>query len=276
MAATATSQLPVSITVSGACSGGGSGAATITMSAGTGTCSIFFNAGNGVDYSYAAAPQVTETTMAQLAAPTVTFTGAPASAAGGAVFNVTATTNASSSPTITGSSSCSVGAVSGTPAAAVAAITLSATAGTCSLSAVWATDGNYNAASAAQSTTDTGSAQVAMPVFTPPSGSYTGAQSVVITDAVTGATIYYTTNGTTPTTASPQYAGAVAVSASETLSAIAVAAGNSSGVATAAYVIGSTSDSSIPISYNATYLDMFVGPGTGIVIHWDTEYSYRY
>jgi Chitobiase/beta-hexosaminidase C-terminal domain/FG-GAP-like repeat/FG-GAP repeat len=76
------------------------------------------------------------------------------------------------------------------------------------------------------------------PVLSPMAGTYTAAQSVKITDATTGATIYYTTNGTTPTTASTKYTGAIAVSASETIKAIAVASGYTiSTVATAAYVI---------------------------------------
>jgi len=54
---------------------------------------------------------------------------------------------------------------------------------------------------------------------------YTGAQSVTITDATPGATIYYTTNGTTPTAASAVYTGPMSVGASETLQAIAAASG---------------------------------------------------
>ena len=41
------------------------------------------------------------------------------------------------------------------------------------------------------------------PTFTPPAGSYVGLQTVTISTATAGATIYYTTNGTTPTGLSP-------------------------------------------------------------------------
>jgi len=69
-------------------------------------------------------------------------------------------------------------------------------------------------------------------------GTYVGTQSVNITDATTGAAIYYTTDGTTPNGASNLYGGAVTVSSSETLQAIAIATGfTESAVATAAYTI---------------------------------------
>ncbi|MGB8261124.1 MAG: FG-GAP-like repeat-containing protein [Terracidiphilus sp.] len=79
----------------------------------------------------------------------------------------------------------------------------------------------------------------AMPVFQPGAGGYTSPQSVFITDTTPGATIYYTTNGATPTTASTPYSFAVYVSASETLKAIAAAPGYApSAVATGIYTIG--------------------------------------
>jgi hypothetical protein len=78
----------------------------------------------------------------------------------------------------------------------------------------------------------------ATPSFSPGGGSYSGAQTVSISDGTSGATIYYTTNGTTPTTGSTLYTGAITVNTSETLEAIATASGYStSAVATATYTI---------------------------------------
>jgi hypothetical protein len=80
----------------------------------------------------------------------------------------------------------------------------------------------------------------ATPTFSVAAGTYTSTQSVTISDATSGATIYYTTNGTTPTTSSTVYSGAITVSATETVEAIAIATGHStSAIASAAYTISS-------------------------------------
>jgi N-acetylneuraminic acid mutarotase len=83
-----------------------------------------------------------------------------------------------------------------------------------------------------------GTLPAATPTFSPEEGTYTSAQSVTINDATLGATIYYTTNGDTPTTSSSIYTGAIALSSSETLQAIATASSYStSAVATVTYNI---------------------------------------
>jgi hypothetical protein len=80
----------------------------------------------------------------------------------------------------------------------------------------------------------------ATPVLSLASGTYLGTQMVTISDATSGAVIYYTTNGTTPTNLSTQYSTGIAVTASETLTAIALASNSSPSVTTsAAYVIES-------------------------------------
>jgi subtilase family serine protease len=78
----------------------------------------------------------------------------------------------------------------------------------------------------------------ATPIFSPAAGTYATAQAVAISDSTAGATIYYTTDGTTPTTSSTLYTGPITVSTSETIKAIASVSGYmTSAVATASYII---------------------------------------
>lgn len=79
---------------------------------------------------------------------------------------------------------------------------------------------------------------VATPVFSVGTGSYNSSQTVEIAIATAGTTLYYTDNGQDPTSASTPYTGAITVSASKTLKAIAIRSGwNNSAIATAAYTI---------------------------------------
>ncbi len=79
--------------------------------------------------------------VAYLFNPTVTFTGAPASAAYLSSFTVATTTNASTTAAIAASGLCSV---SGN------VVTITSGSGTCQLTASWAADQNYLAATATQ------------------------------------------------------------------------------------------------------------------------------
>ena len=96
----------------------------------------------------------------------------------------------------------------------------------------------------------------ATPTFSPAPGTYTTAQSVTLSDSTTGAAIYYTTNGTTPTTGSTLYSSStpIAISSTTTINAIAVATGYSnSAVATGTYTIN------LPTAATPTFLPT---PGT--------------
>jgi hypothetical protein len=86
--------------------------------------------------------------------------------------------------------------------------------------------------------TFTSAAAAATPVFSPGSSSFATSLNVSISDATAGATIYYTLDGSTPTTSSTVYSGPIAVSgASTVLKAIATHTGNSqSATATATYI----------------------------------------
>jgi len=78
----------------------------------------------------------------------------------------------------------------------------------------------------------------ATPAFSPAAGTYTTAQTVTISDATPGALIYYTTDGTTPTTSSTKYTGPITVSSTQTIHAVATAANYvSSAVASGVYTI---------------------------------------
>src|SRR6266700_3268705 len=84
----------------------------------------------------------------------------------------------------------------------------------------------------------TGSTVVATPTFSPGGGTYTGSVTVTISDATSGATIHYTIDGSTPTTSSPVYGGALTFTQTTTLKAMAAASGmTDSGVASATYTV---------------------------------------
>jgi streptogramin lyase len=75
-----------------------------------------------------------------------------------------------------------------------------------------------------------------LPIFTPAGGTYNNPQSITLSDTGTGATFYYTTDGSTPTAASPKYTGPIAMWNGLTLKAIASVPGYGiTGVGTATY-----------------------------------------
>ncbi len=83
---------------------------------------------------------------------------------------------------------------------------------------------------------------VATPTFSPVAGTYGSAQDVTISTATSGASLFYTTNGDTPTSGSTPYTAPVNVPATGTLKAIGIKAGwSNSAVGSAAYNISAGS-----------------------------------
>jgi glucosylceramidase len=74
-------------------------------------------------------------------------------------------------------------------------------------------------------------AVAATPTLSPAPGTFPTGQSVTLLDTTTGATIYYTTDGTKPTAASSTYTSAIPFTVDTTIEAIAVASGYSTSTA---------------------------------------------
>jgi len=96
----------------------------------------------------------------------------------------------------------------------------------------------------------------ATPAFSPAPGTYTSAQSVSLSDATNGASIYYTIDGSTPTSKSTLFTAGtpITVSATTTINAIATATGDTnSAIATGTYTIN------LPVTATPTFSP---APGT--------------
>lgn len=117
-----------------------------------------------------------------------------------------------------------------------------------------ATASGYAPSAVASATYTLGSATAA-PTFSPSGGAYTGLQYLTLADATSGAVIYYTTDGTAPTTSSSVYSLPLAIAATATVKAMAVAPGYvASSIVSATYTIGGT-----PIAATPTF-----SPSAGI------------
>src|SRR5579864_1666733 len=118
----------------------------------------------------------------------------------------------------------------------------------------------------------------AAPMFSPAPGTYTSTQSIKLSDTTSGASIHYTTDGSTPSASSTTYTSAISVSASETINAIAIASGyNNSTVATGTYTIlvpaATPTFSPSPGTYNAAQSVTLSDTTSGASIHYTTDGS---
>jgi hypothetical protein len=116
-----------------------------------------------------------------------------------------------------------------------------------------------------------------IPTFSTGGGVYTSTQNVSLSDTAAGAVIYYTTDGTAPTTNSLVYAAPILVGSSATIQAFAIAPGSApSVVSTSSYTIqGSTSSApafSIPAGIYNSSQSVSLSDGTpGAAIHYTID-----
>jgi hypothetical protein len=160
----------------------------------------------------------------------------------------------------------------GTPTTSSAKYSAPLTIGAATTIQAIAVASGYNNSAVASATY---SVSVATPTFSPAAGSYGSTQSVSLSDATPGATIYYTTNGATPTTSSSVYSAPLTVSATTTIQAIAVAAGYSnSTAASATYTIAAAAPTFSPAAgtYSTSTVTVSLADSTpGAVIYYTTN-----
>jgi len=159
---------------------------------------------SGVTPPVVGAVPVTAITPTTQYTGTVTWdNGNPAVFAANTVYTATITLTPTANYTLTG-----VNANTFTVAGATGGVTHSANSGV--ITAVFP---------------QTGQLTVETPTVTPNGGTFTNSVNVTLSTATTDAVIHYTTDGTTPTAASPMYSDAIMLNATTTVQAIAVKAG---------------------------------------------------
>ncbi|HBI34195.1 MAG TPA: hypothetical protein DEA43_05010 [Candidatus Moranbacteria bacterium] len=120
--------------------------------------------------------------------------------------------------------------------------------------------------------------QVVAPTSSPAAGTYTSVQSVTLSSATSGTTIYYTIDGSTPTTSSTLYSSAISIGSTTTLKAIAVKSGmTNSTVMSSAYTISlptaTVGNVSAGIDKTVSSVTALSGSatGTGITYAWTKQ-----
>src|SRR5580704_4549942 len=117
----------------------------------------------------------------------------------------------------------------------------------------------------------------AIPVISPASENISKPLHVSITDGTPGATIYYTTNGMTPTTNSTIYARSFTIAATATVQAIAANGAGTSGVASATYTfaagVATPTFSPAPGSYTGSVTVTISDSTSGAQIYYTTDGS---
>jgi polygalacturonase len=118
----------------------------------------------------------------------------------------------------------------------------------------------------------------AAPTFSPAPGVYGSQQTITLSDSTPGAAIYYTTNGTAPTTSSAKYTAPVQVSATTTFEAMAASDGYAnSAIASATYTITAPSGTAVDVSLAAeANVYAIASPGSPVTDGGMDTYGYAY
>jgi hypothetical protein len=177
-------------------------------------------------------------------APTITFT-IPSKTFGNAPFTLTPNSNSPGAFTFT-SSNTSVATISGSTVTIVAN-------GTSTITATQASSGDYSSATATATLTVGVAGTVAAPAFSTAAGAIAFPTTITLSSTTAGATIYYTIDGTTPTTGSTQ-GTSVVVNSAQTIKAFAIKTGyTDSSISSAAYTQAqATEPTSITLAVGST------------------------
>ena len=222
LAATATSGLPVTYTVS-------SGPATLSGNTltFTGTGSVTVQASQAGNANYSAAIPVSETFTVNPASQTITFANPGPQ---NSTMPLTLAATASSGLVVSYAVSSGPGKLSGST------LTFTGT-GSVTVQATQAGNADYNAATPVSVTFTVANLVAAAPTFSLASGTYYAAQTVTISDATSGVTIYYTADGSFPTTASASCTSPCTLSVSSTSTMRAMALGNGSSQSSTSFAV---------------------------------------
>jgi hypothetical protein len=180
------------------------------------------------------------------------------STSGGSSINAGASTTQTVSTTLVSGSSQTVSfSVSGLPVGAASSFSLASCTPTCSTVLTITTTGSTPAGSYPITITAAGGAVirsalfnlsvtaalvVATPTLTPNGGAFSDSVSVAIQSPTSGATIYYTTDGSSPTVSSLLYTGPMTLTDSATVNAVAFKTGyTQSALASASFAVSSSS-----------------------------------
>jgi hypothetical protein len=213
-----------------------------------GVGTVIFTATQAADVNYASGT-ITTATLTVTAGSQSSLT---ASASPSSIVALTGTTTLSTS----GGSGLGAITYSSTGGCTISGTTLTAgaTVGTCTVTATKAADANYAVTTATVNITVNVIGTVATPTFSPAAGAIAFGTTLTIASSSVADTIYYTTDGSTPTSLSAVYSTGLTISAAETVKALAVKAGyTNSAIATAAYTQAvATAPSTITLSVGSS------------------------